>query len=146
MTRALPERDAGRWPEEVPMSIAESRVTVMLPITDPDRAQQFYGECLGLAYDGRHGADEVMYQLAGGARLVLRVLPDAHPSPNTAMSFEVADVTAEVAALESRGVTFEDYDSPGFTSVGHIVDDGDVRAAWFLDPDRNVLCLHQVTG
>jgi catechol 2,3-dioxygenase-like lactoylglutathione lyase family enzyme len=128
------------------MPITESPVTVMLPITEPDRAQQFYGERLGLAYDGRHGADEVTYQLAGGARLGLRVLPDAHPSPHTAMSFEVDDIAAEIAALESRGVTFEDYDSPGFTSVGHIVDDGDMRAAWFLDPDGNVLCLHQLTG
>lgn len=125
------------------MSIAESPVTVMLPIREPGRAQQFYGECLGLAYGGRHGVDEVMYQLAGGARLVLRVLPDAHPSPNTAMSFQVDDVVAEIAALESQGVIFEDYDSPGFTSVDHVVDDGEMRAAWFHDPDGNVLCLHQ---
>jgi len=128
------------------MSISDSRVSVMLPITEPDRAQQFYGERLGLAYDGRHAADEVMYQLAGGARLVLRVLPDAHPSPNTAMSFEVQDVAAEIATLESRGVTFEDYDTPGFTSVGHIVDGEGMRAAWFHDPDGNVLCLHQLTS
>jgi catechol 2,3-dioxygenase-like lactoylglutathione lyase family enzyme len=128
------------------MSIAESPVTVMLPIREPARAQQFYGERLGLAYDGRHAADEVMYQLAGGARLVLRVLPDAHPSPNTAMSFEVGDVAAEITALESRGVIFEDYDTPGFTSVDHIVEGEGMRAAWFHDPDGNVLCLHQLTG
>jgi catechol 2,3-dioxygenase-like lactoylglutathione lyase family enzyme len=118
----------------------------MLPITDPGRAQQFYGERLGLAYDGRHAADELMYELAGGARLVLRVLPDVHPSPNTAMSFEVDDLPAEIATLEGRGVAFEDYDSPGFTTVGHIVDAEGMRAAWFLDPDGNVLCLHQLTG
>jgi catechol 2,3-dioxygenase-like lactoylglutathione lyase family enzyme len=128
------------------MSISESRVSVMLPITEPDRAQQFYGERLGLAYDGRHASDEVMYQLAGGARLVLRILPDAHPSPNTAMSFEVDDVTAEIAVLEGRGVVFEDYDTPGFTSVGHVVEGEGMRAAWFHDPDGNVLCLHEITG
>lgn len=128
------------------MSLTECPVAVMLPITEPVRAQQFYGERLGLAYDGSHAADEVMYQLAGGARLVLRVLPDVHPSPNTAISFEVTDVAAEIAALESRGVTFEDYDSPGFTSVNHIVDADGMRAAWFLDPDGNVLCLHQLTS
>jgi catechol 2,3-dioxygenase-like lactoylglutathione lyase family enzyme len=118
----------------------------MLPITEPGRAQQFYGERLGLAYDGSNGEQELMYQLAGGSHLVLRVLPDAHPSPNTAMSFEVDDVAAEIAALEGRGVTFEDYDSPGFTTVEHILDSDGMRAAWFLDPDGNVLCLHQVTG
>ena len=128
------------------MSLTESPVAVMLPITEPGRAQQFYGERLGLAYDGSHASDEVVYQLAGGARLVLRSLPDAHPSPNTAMSFEVGDLAAEIAALESRGVAFEDYDSPGFTSVGHIVEGDGMRAAWFHDPDGNVLCLHQLTG
>jgi len=116
----------------------------MLPISDPERARQFYGERLGLADDGSHAADELMYQLAGGARLVLRVLPDAQPSPNTAMSFEVDDLPAEIADLEGRGVAFEDYDSPGFTSVDHIVDAEGMRAAWFLDPDGNVLCLHQL--
>jgi len=118
----------------------------MLPITEPGRAQQFYGERLGLAYDDGGGDDEFAYQLVGGSRLVLRVLPDAQPSPNTAMSFQVADLTAEIAALESRGVAFEDYDSPGFTTVDHVLESDGMRAAWFLDPDGNVLCLHQPTG
>jgi catechol 2,3-dioxygenase-like lactoylglutathione lyase family enzyme len=128
------------------MSLTQSPVSVMLPITDPDRARQFYGERLGLAYDGAEGDDEHIYRLAGGSHLVLRVLADAQPSPNTAMSFEVDDVVAEIAALESRGVTFEDYDTPGFTTVDHVLDSNGVRAAWFLDPDGNVLCLHQPTG
>jgi catechol 2,3-dioxygenase-like lactoylglutathione lyase family enzyme len=126
------------------MSIAESRVSVMLPVSDPGRAQEFYGERLGLTYDGSHGDDELMYRLAGGAQLVLRVLPDVHPSPNTTMSFEVDDLPSEIAAFEGRGVAFEDYDSPGFTSVGHIVEADGMRAAWFHDPDGNVLCLHQL--
>lgn len=128
------------------MSLTESPVAVMLPITEPDRAQQFYGERLGLAYDGSNGNDELMYQLAGGCHLVLRMLPGAQPSPNTAMSFEVGDVSAEIATLESRGVAFEDYDSPGFTTVDHIMESDGMRAAWFLDPDGNVLCLHQIIG
>jgi hypothetical protein len=60
------------------------------------------------------------------------------------MSFEVGDIVAEIAALEARGVAFEDYDEPGFTTVDHVLDGGGMLAAWFLDPDGNVLCLHQV--
>jgi len=127
------------------MTVSQSPVAVMLPIRDAGRAQKFYGEQLGLPFDGTNGDEELMFQLAGDAQLVLRVLPDAQPSPNTAMSFRVADVAAEIAALEQQGVKFEDYDSPGFTTVGHILDSGDMRAAWFLDPDGNVLCLHQPT-
>jgi catechol 2,3-dioxygenase-like lactoylglutathione lyase family enzyme len=126
------------------MSLSDSAVAVMLPTADATRAQDFYEGRLGLQYDGTNDTTgEMLFRLAGGSQLVLRLLPDAKPSPNTAMSFEVQDIAAEIAALEARGVTFEDYDQPGFTTVDHVFDDGSLKAAWFLDPDRNVLCLHQ---
>lgn len=126
------------------MSLTESAVAVMLPTRDATRAQEFYEGRLGLPCEGTNDATgETTFRLASGNRLVARLLPDAHPSPNTAMSFQVADIGAEIAMLESRGVVFEDYDLPGFTTVDHVFDDGSVKAAWFLDPDHNVLCLHQ---
>jgi catechol 2,3-dioxygenase-like lactoylglutathione lyase family enzyme len=128
------------------MSLTTSPVAVMLPITDAGRSQQFYGDRLGLAYDGTNGDGELAYRLGGGAQLVLRVLPDAKPSLNTTMSFRVDDVSAEIAELEQRGVKFEDYDEPGFSTVGHVFESDGMRAAWFLDPDANVLCLHELTG
>jgi hypothetical protein len=30
-----------------------------------------------------------------------------------------------------------------FTTVDHVFDDGALKAAWFLDPDGNLLCVHQ---
>lgn len=126
------------------MSLTDSAVSVMLPIRDAARAQEFYESRLGLPFAGTNDTTgESAYRLAGGSQLVLRVLPDAQPSPNTAMSFEVGDIVAEIAALKGRGVAFEDYDQPGFTTVDHVLDEGGMKAAWFLDPDGNVLCLHQ---
>jgi catechol 2,3-dioxygenase-like lactoylglutathione lyase family enzyme len=126
------------------MSLTESAVAVMLPTGDAARAKEFYEGRLGLPFDGTNDTTgESMYRLAGGSYLVVRVLPDAKPSPNTAMSFEVGDIAAEIADLKSRGVTFEDYDLPGMKTVDHVFDDGAMKAAWFLDPDGNVLCLHQ---
>ncbi|GAA1164488.1 VOC family protein [Nocardioides aquiterrae] len=126
------------------MALSDSAVTVMLPTADASRAQEFYEGRLGLPHTGTNDATgETTFRLASGHRLVLRLLPDATPSPNTAMSFEVGDIAAEIAALKGRGVTFEDYDLPGFTTVDHVFDDGAVKAAWFLDPDGNILCLHQ---
>lgn len=116
----------------------------MLPIRDAARAREFYESRLELPFAGTNDTTgESVYRLAGGSQLVLRVLPDARPSPHTAMSFEVDDIRAEISALTSRGVAFEDYDQPGFTTVDHVFDGGDTLAAWFLDPDGNVLCLHQ---
>ena len=128
------------------MSLAESTISVMLPITEPTRAQEFYGERLELPFDGKDGEGSMMYRLGGGAELVLRPLPAGQQSTNTAMSFEVGDLPAEISRLEGRGVRFEDYDQPGFTTVDHILESGGERAAWFLDPDGNVLCLHETNG
>jgi catechol 2,3-dioxygenase-like lactoylglutathione lyase family enzyme len=129
--------------QEVPMSLTDSVVAVMLPVGDVARAQEFYEKRLALPYDGTSPGGEVMFRIAGGSHVALRPLPDVQPSPNTALSFEVSDIATEIADLESRGVTFEDYDQPDFTTVDHVFDDGAMKAAWFLDPDGNILCLHQ---
>jgi catechol 2,3-dioxygenase-like lactoylglutathione lyase family enzyme len=129
--------------EEAPMSLAESAVSVMLPITEPARAQKFYNELLELPFDGNDGEGGLMFRLGGGTELVLRPLPAGQQSANTAMSFQVGDLPAEIARLEERGVHFEDYDLPGFTTVDHMVDSGGEKAAWFLDPDGNILCVHE---
>ena len=44
---------------------------------------------------------------------------------------------------EGHGVRFEDYDLPDLKTVNHICEMGDERAAWFSDPDGNILCLHE---
>lgn len=125
------------------MSLARSTVSKMLPISDPDRARAFYSDKLALAYQGMNDHGEIVYDLGTGSQLVLLPRPDEKPLGSTALSFEVADLEAEIADLESRGVTFEDYDLPDLKTVGHIAEYGGERAAWFLDPDGNVLCVHQ---
>ena len=45
--------------------------------------------------------------------------------------------------LEQRGVVFDDYDLPDLKTVDHVCVMGAEKAAWFKDPDGNVLCLHQ---
>jgi catechol 2,3-dioxygenase-like lactoylglutathione lyase family enzyme len=124
------------------MSLNDSSVAVMLPISDPDRALTFYSDQLGLPHEGTNERGEQLYRLPGGAQLVLLPRPDEKPLGSTAMSFEVADLDAELAELEGRGVVFEDYDLPDLKTEDHIATQGSLRAAWFLDPDGNVLCIH----
>jgi len=125
------------------MALSRSAVAMMLPVTDPQRAQQFYTDTLGLPYAGTNAEGSLLYRLAGGSELVLLPRPDATPSPSTAMSFEVSDIGAEVAALEAAGVVFEDYDLPGLKTTDHVCVLGSEKAAWFLDPDGNILCVHE---
>ena len=49
----------------------------------------------------------------------------------------------EVAELKARGVAFEDYDMPGEKSPSGVVTDGGAKAAWFKDPDGNILGVGQ---
>jgi predicted enzyme related to lactoylglutathione lyase len=125
------------------MSLTHRSVAMMLPVTDVDRARTFYSESLGLDYTGTNDEGSAIYALDGGATLVLLPRPDSSPSESTAMSFEVDDITSEIGELEERGVTFEDYDLPDFKTVDHVAAMGSEKAAWFKDPDGNVLCLHQ---
>jgi catechol 2,3-dioxygenase-like lactoylglutathione lyase family enzyme len=125
------------------MSLTHRTVSMMLPVTDVDRARSFYTDTLELKYDGTNEEGSAIYALDGGTTLVLLPRPDGKPSESTAMSFEVDDIAAEISELESRGVVFEDYDLPELKTVGHVAEMGSEKAAWFKDPTGNVLCLHQ---
>ncbi|KQY64708.1 MULTISPECIES: VOC family protein [unclassified Nocardioides] len=127
------------------MALAKSAVAVMLPITDPDRAQKFYGETLGLPYEGMTSEGAPRFTLGGGSELVLLPRPAGTQSESTAMSWEVHGIESEVTGLAERGVVFEDYDLPDLKTVDHICVMGAEKAAWFKDPDGNVLCIHEST-
>lgn len=124
------------------MSLATSAISALLPVTDIARAKEFYDR-LDLPFVGTNDEGSLMYQLSGGALLMLLPREVGSQNPSTALTWEVSDVEGELKELESRGVTFEDYDLPGLKTVDHIAELGSTRSAWFLDPDGNVLCVHE---
>src|SRR5436305_842320 len=82
----------------------KSMITTMLPVRDADRASSFYADALGL-HPRETGPDGTRYFEAGhGDAIGLRPLPDAQPSENTALSFEVSDIDRAVSESEGRGV------------------------------------------
>ena len=48
---------------------------------------------------------------------------------------------AEVRDLKAKGVTFEHYDMPETKLDGDIHVAGNMKVAWFKDPDGNILNL-----
>lgn len=124
------------------MPLATSAIAAVLPVTDTDRAKEFYDR-LDLPFLGKNDEGSLLYQLGGGAALLLLPREAGTQNPSTALTWEVPDVRAEITDLEGRGVRFEDYDLPGLKTVDHIAEMGGMRSAWFLDPDGNVLCLHE---
>lgn len=125
--------------------LTESTITTMLPVTDSERAGHFYTDSLGLQQTGK-GEDGTLYFAAGAGAIGLRTMPAGAQSENTALSFEVSDLSTEVRALEDRGVRFQDFEMEGLKTVNHIAEMGKERAAWFNDSEGNVLCLHEILG
>ena len=113
-----------------------------LPVTDIQRARRFYGETLGLEIE-RDTDGGIMYR-SGDTRLF--VYPSRFkPGGHTQMSWLVADIKAEVAALRAKGIKFEEYDIPGVESEDGIMHSGpQVWTAYFKDPDGNLLGLTQI--
>jgi hypothetical protein len=57
----------------------------------------------------------------------------------TAVTWTVDNVKEEVADLKSKGVIFEHDDMPDMTCDGDVYVSGDMKVAWFKDPDGNIL-------
>jgi catechol 2,3-dioxygenase-like lactoylglutathione lyase family enzyme len=122
-----------------------SPATTILPTHDLDSARRFYGETLGLKEVGEDPIENgVIFEAGGGSRLEVQQRDAFEPAAHTTLTFEVEDLESEVDDLESRGVHFEDYDGEDLkTDAHHIAHMNGAKAAWFKDPDGNVLCVHQ---
>jgi catechol 2,3-dioxygenase-like lactoylglutathione lyase family enzyme len=127
--------------------LTDARITAVVPTTDLARAREFYGQTLGLEEAG--GADsrgEVLFRCGAATTLQVYQRGSAGDADHTLATWEVEDVPAAVEELRGRGVRFEDYDLPEFRTEGGIATDGEFQAAWFRDPDGNILCIHSPAG
>ena len=119
-----------------------NQVTVMLPVKDMARARRFYEQGLGLTPGGLKPDGKFVYQ-CGGTELALFPREGGTKADHTAASFRVDDIAKSVRDLQERGVQFADYDLPGLKTVDHVCVLGSEKAAWFQDPEGNILCLHE---
>jgi catechol 2,3-dioxygenase-like lactoylglutathione lyase family enzyme len=123
--------------------LGTSPVTTILPVVDGARARTFYEDVLGLKYAGQSGDGKHQFSIGSGT-LALLPKPEGTKAEHTALSFEVSDAAEAVRELTLRGVAFDDYDLPGLKTVDKVCVLGSEKAAWFRDPEGNILCVHQV--
>jgi catechol 2,3-dioxygenase-like lactoylglutathione lyase family enzyme len=116
-----------------------ARAVATIAVSDLDRAKKFYGETLGMRVQ-QERPDGVVYD-AKDSEFLVYPSQFAGSAKSTLMSFEVDDLEAAVKQLRDRGVTFEEYDMPGLKTVDGIAQLGDVKGAWFKDPDGNILAV-----
>ena len=118
--------------------LADSLLVTTVAVSDLERSKKFFAEQLNLPileeapFAIRFGAGH------GGQVSVRRGQPNVG---QTVGHFEVTDLDAVMADLMSRGVAFEEYETP--KTVNFVAQIGPARGAWFKDPDGNVFGLRE---
>jgi catechol 2,3-dioxygenase-like lactoylglutathione lyase family enzyme len=130
--------DGRRKPARPALGSGEAVATVR--VKDVRAARKFYENVLGLKPGPDRAGDVVAYEGAR-SRVFVYASPIADEAPSTAVTWICDDVDATVGSLRARGVVFEHYDLPGVRCEGDVHVAGNRRAAWFRDPDGNVLAI-----
>ena len=118
-----------------PASLVSGVDFIAVPTRDFDKANEFYGDVLGLARSKRWGSMPAGEFETGTLTIAvmqsdafgLEFQPHTHP-----IALHVDDVEAARIALEGQGVTFS----------ADTIDSGVCHMALFADPDGNALMLH----
>ncbi|CAN5810515.1 VOC family protein [soil metagenome] len=121
--------------------LTDSKAFNGFAVDDLQKAQEFYGETLGLT-------TEVLDETNGLLALhhpddhdtLVYLKPDFIPATYTVLNFPVSDVDAAVDQLAAKGVTFERYEGLDQDDKGIARGNGP-NIAWFKDPAGNILSV-----
>jgi catechol 2,3-dioxygenase-like lactoylglutathione lyase family enzyme len=121
--------------------LADKEAIATIAVKDLARARKFYQETLGLK-PVPTGEDGVLGYKSGNASMLVYVSQYAGTNQATSATWVVGDdIERLVQGLKAKGVSFEHYDLPGTTRKGDVHGTGKTKAAWFKDPDGNILAL-----
>jgi catechol 2,3-dioxygenase-like lactoylglutathione lyase family enzyme len=112
----------------------------MVAVKDLGKAAKFYEETLGLSRAGEEDQEAITYE-SGDTTINVYRSSFAGTNKATALTWRVGDVDNVVRTLKAKGVTFEHYDMPNTRREGDVHISGDVKVAWFKDPDGNILSV-----
>ncbi|MDQ2853894.1 MAG: VOC family protein [Chloroflexota bacterium] len=118
--------------------LVDSLAVTTIAVSDLDRSRSFYQEQVGLKLLDEN-PNSCRFGAGKGSQLTVR-----RGQPNvgqTVAHFEVDDIEVVIRDLTSRGVVFEEYETP--KTVNSIAQIGPARGAWFKDPDGNVLGVRE---
>ncbi len=113
-----------------------------IAVKDLSAGKHFYGDTLGLKQVDENPGGVTF--ASGTGKLFMYESPNAGTNQATCAAFDVTDINAVVNELKGKGVVFEHYDDmPETTREGDIHIMGPMKAAWFKDPDGNILSIDQ---
>jgi catechol 2,3-dioxygenase-like lactoylglutathione lyase family enzyme len=110
-----------------------------IAVKNLETAKKFYEETLGLTQIGAEGQEVIVFR-SGSSTIYVYKSQYAGTNQATALTWVVGkDIEGVVQKLKDKGVTFEHYDMPDVTREGDIHVSGNMKVAWFKDPDGNIL-------
>src|SRR5437762_9348168 len=115
--------------------------TAVLAVKDLNAAKKFYEGTLGLTPADSEEPGGILYR-SGNSTVLVYTSQFAGTNKATAVTWNTGDdLQGVIVDLKSKGVSFEHYDMPNVTREGDIHIMGDMKAAWFKDPDGNIIAL-----
>lgn len=126
------------------MLLTDAPVAAVLPAEDIDRAKAFYTEKLGLKLKDENKERGELYFDCGGGTMLLVYKRKRTTAEHTAAAFKVDNIEQTMEELRAKGVTFEEYDFPGLKTVNGIATVGDMKGAWFTDPEGNIVAVSEM--
>ena len=110
-----------------------------IAVKNLETAKKFYEETLGLTQIGAEGQEVIVFR-SGSSTIYVYKSQYAGTNQATAMTWVVGkDIEGVVRELKAKGVTFEHYNMPDVTREDDIHVAGNMKVAWFKDPDGNIL-------
>jgi len=119
--------------------LLDHEVVATLAVKDLQEAARFYEGILGMKKQGPDSS-EVLTYVSGKSKLFVYKSQFARTNQATGATWVASDDIDEIVRdLAAKGVKFEHYDLPGLTREGDLHVHGQFKAAWFKDPDGNIL-------
>lgn len=119
--------------------LADANAMATVAVKDLKTARKFYEGTLGLKRLRADGPGVTTYR-SGGSTIVVYESQYAGTNQATTVTWGLGEAfDAVIQSLNDAGVQFEHYDLPDARREGNAHVFGDFRAAWFKDPDGNIL-------
>jgi len=120
--------------------LASTDAIATIAVKKIEPARKFYEGTLGLKPMPTEEPGVQGYK-SGNSSVLVYESQYAGTNKATAATWAVEDLEGLVRDLKTKGIRFEHYDFPGATRKGDIHGAGKTKAAWFKDPDGNILAL-----
>ena len=120
--------------------LRDTDAVATLAVKDLNAAAKFYEGTLGLSRADTEDHEAIVFE-SGDTTINVYQSRFAGTNKATALTWTVDDVDDIVRTLKGKGVKFEHYDLPDTTREGDVHVSGDVKVAWFKDPDGNILSV-----